>query len=237
MLIVIAPLVFAAVSVATNVPTVSIGVGPITLLTPSHLTVQANAQVPATCTRASSSPSLGGLRVGSTVTIECKHGVLVSITAGFGSSGGFVPLFGPTLNLPGPVAIAGLPEKFGRAVPVPGRYPTTQQCVAAWNASAPLAARQALGIRPHSLLMSKAISLLSTPVINYSDSGHLIAKGPTCYVWFLLPGARAATVRSLWKDGAAEDWSGYVGSLGRVPTTVVTAPGWFSVSANGTLTS
>jgi hypothetical protein len=178
------------------------------------------------------------------VTIECKQGVLVSITAGLG--GGFspvVPIFGPTLSLPGSVAIAGLPENFGSAVPVPGPYPTTKQCVAAWNTSAPLASRQAIGEqKPLAVDVSSDFAAdyaRTRNPIGFSGSGHLIAKGPSCFFSFLLPGARTATVRSLWKDGAAKNWSGYIGSLGRVPTTVVTAPpaGWFWVSDNGTLSS
>jgi hypothetical protein len=41
---------------------------------------------------------------------------------------------------------------------------------------------------------------------------HTIAKGPMCWIVFILPGetARTARVMSLWKVGKAEGWTGYI---------------------------
>ena len=76
MLVVIVPLAFAAVSFA-GVPSFSITKGHVTSLTPTELTVQtvqAQGQVPTSCTRASSSPAFTGFKVGDLVTIDASSG-------------------------------------------------------------------------------------------------------------------------------------------------------------------
>jgi hypothetical protein len=226
-LVVIVPLAFAAVSFAV-VPSFSIAQGPVTLLTSSELTVQANAQVPTSCTRASSSPAVAGFKVGDQVTINCVQGVLVSIAAGLRR-----PPLGPV------IPIRGLPESGG-GVPVPGPSPTADKCVAAWNATAPIASRQAIG----------AQSPLAAYVGIESESLASSPQGPACSIWFVLPGVRTAWVTSVWKVGTARDWQGFTQHGDWGPTRgilslaivdgIVAAPTpeashWFWVSQNGTL--
>jgi hypothetical protein len=238
MLVVIVSLTFAAVSLA-GVQSFSIGQGPITLLTPSELTVQANAQIPTSCRRASSSPAITGFKVGEQVTVNCVQGVLVSIARQLGS-----PPLGAVIPIP------GLQESLG-GVPVSGPNPTADQCVAAWNATAPLASRQAVG----------AESPLAAYVGIEGDSAASSVTGPACSIWFVLPGVRTAWVMSVWKDGTAREWRGFAQPGYMAPTrgilsqaivrAIATAstPGtsdlgtgiqpnhWFWVSRNGTLSS
>jgi hypothetical protein len=233
MLVLIVPLVFAAVSFA-GVPSFSIAQGPITALTPSGLTVQANAQVPTSCTRASSSPAVAVFKVGDQVTINCIQGVLVSIAAGLGK-----PRLGPV------IPITGLPESNG-GVPAPGPPPTHNQCAAAWNTTAPLAARHAIGaLTPHAAHVGAGSSSLASP----TPSVHAVATGPDCEIWFLLPGIRTAWVRSVWKHRTARDWVGFIeqgggfgvgrGILSQAIVKVMaeTNQGWFWVSENGALSN
>jgi hypothetical protein len=186
MLVLIVPLVLAAVSVA-GVPAFGVGLGPITLLTPSELTVQANAQVPTSCRRTSSSPAVAGFVVGDEVTINCVQGVLVSIASGFGGGS-----LGPVIS------IAGLQE-IGGGVPAPGPNPTARQCAASWNATAPLASRDAIG----------AQSALGAYVGSESVSLDDTTTGPACSIYFVLPGVRTAWVTSVWKDGTTPEWRGF----------------------------
>jgi hypothetical protein len=194
MLIAVVPLAFAAVA-AASVPSFSIAQGPITSLTPSGLTVQANAQVPTSCTRASSSPAVAGFKVGDQVTINCIQGVLVSIAAGLGK---------PPLHVPD-IPIPGLPESNG-GVPVRGPRPTADQCVAAWDATAPLASREAIGAQSP---LAATVGVESESLASPTPSLHTVATGPICSIWFALPGLRAASVTSMWKDGTARDWEGF----------------------------
>jgi hypothetical protein len=237
MLVGTVPLAFAAVSVA-GVQSFGVGLGPITLLTPSELTVQANGQVPTSCRRTSSSPAVAGFKVGDQVTINCVQGVLVSIASGFGRGS-----LGPVISIPGL-------QEIPHGVPAPGPHPTAHQCVAAWNATAPLASRQAIGTQ----------SPLGAYVGSESGGSADTATGPFCSIYFVLPGMRTAWVTSVWKNGTAGEWTGFTqtGSIGptrgilsrAVIKAIATAstPGvslgtgiqpsrWFWVSRNGTLSS
>jgi hypothetical protein len=252
MLAVIVPLAFVAATAAATVFPISIAGGPVTSLTSSGVTVQANGEVPTSCTRTSSSPALTGFKVGENVTIECKQGILVTVAAGLGRPRGFTPPpFGSWPDLPSAGAVAGLPDNFGDAVPASGPYPTTSQCASAWNATAPAASRQAIGAQ-HPLaanVTSNWIADYATKTTKLSNGvsvtgsgGPLIAKGRECLISFWLPGARTATIRSLWKDGKAQDWNGYVSGLGRyIDTNQQLGLGggaglaWFSVAGDGTL--
>ena len=100
MLVVIVSLAFATVSFA-GVPAFSIAQGPVTSLSTSELTVQANAQIPTSCTRASSSPVVAGFKVGDQVTINCVQGVLVSIAKGLSK-----PPLGPVIPIRGLPTVA-----------------------------------------------------------------------------------------------------------------------------------
>src|ERR1700689_3038286 len=111
MFVVIVPLAFAAVSFA-GVQSFGVGLGPITLLTPSELTVQANGQVPTSCRRTSSSPAVAGFKVGDQATINCVQGVLIGIASGFGRGS-----LGPVISIPGL-------QESPRGVPAPGPNPT-----------------------------------------------------------------------------------------------------------------
>jgi hypothetical protein len=237
MLVVIVPLSFAAVSSA-GVQSFGIGQGPITLLTPSQLTVQANARVPTSCRRTSSSPVVAGFKVGDQVTINCVQGVLVSIASGFNAA----PL-GPVISIPGL-------QEGPRGVPVPGPNPTARQCVAAWNTTAPLASRQAIGAQSAfgAYVGIESVRLAGT------------ATGSSCSIYFALPGSRTAWVTSVWKDGSAGEWTGFTQHGNTGPTrgilsraiieAIATAstPGtslgtgtqpnhWFWVSQHGTLSN
>jgi hypothetical protein len=218
-LVAIVPLAFAAVSSATTVvPAFNTAYGPITSLTPSDLTVQANAQIPTSCMRTSASPTVARFKVGDQVTIACEYGALASIAKGHGFR------LGPVISIP------GLTERFGDALPVPGPRPTQERCAAAWNKHAPLASRQAIGaLTPLAVFVGAGTTDASAP----PPSSH-IASGPTCNISFYLPGWRTAEVSSVWKHGAAQDWSGFVhGGYGHL---LIIQPS-FSVSANGTLSS
>jgi hypothetical protein len=190
MLVLIVPLVLAAVSVSVSVagvPAFGVGLGPITLLTSSELTVQENAQVPTSCRRTSASPAVAGFEVGDEVTINCVQGVLVSIASGFGGGS-----LGPVIS------IAGLQEVSG-GVPAPGPNPTARQCAAAWNGTAPLASRDAIG----------AQSALGAYVGSESISLDDTTTGPACSIYFVLPGVRTSWVTSVWKDGTTPEWRGF----------------------------
>lgn len=220
MLVLIVPLAFAAVSSATTVvPLFNTAYGPITSLTRSELTVQANAEIPTSCTRASAAPGVAGLKVGDQVTIACTNGVLASITKGQGQR------LGPV------IPITGLSQSFGGALPAPGLRPTQEQCTAAWNKNAPLASRQTIGaLTPLAVQVSRGTSSAVSP----TPSFHTVASGPICIISFFLTGARTARVSSVWKHGTARDWRGFIdGGYGHV---FITPPG-FSISANGTLTN
>jgi hypothetical protein len=215
----IAPLVFAASSLATTVPPFTTAYGPITSLTPSGLTVQANAEIPTSCTTTSSSPTLAGFRVGDQVTIACKEGVLASITMGRGQPGVGRPV----------IPIAGLAESFSGALPTPGPSPTQEQCAAAWNKNAPPASRAAIAaLSP----LAVQVGAGSAGVVSPPPNPHTVASGPTCVISFVLPGARTAQVSSVWKQGTAQSWRGFID--GGYRPFFVTKPG-FSVSASGTL--
>lgn len=242
MLVPIVSLTFAAVSLA-GVQSFSIGQGPITLLTPSELTVQANAEIPTSCMRASSSPAIAGFKIGDRVTINCVQGVLVSISGKLGS-----PPLGPVTPIP------GLRESPG-GVPVPGPSPSANQCKAAWNATAPLVSRQAIAAQdPLAAYVGSSTADLGASTRSSQD-----VAGPTCSIWFALPGVRTTWVTSVWKDGTARDWRGfgqrgYMGptrgilsqatvkaiATASTPGTSVLGSGiqashWFWVSPNGTL--
>jgi hypothetical protein len=220
LLVAIVPLVFATASPATTVPLFTTAYGPITSLTPTELTVQANAQIPTSCTRTSAAPTIAGLRVGDQVTIACTHGVLASITKTSSRS-----RLGPV------IAIAGLSEGFGVALPVPGPRPTQEQCAAAWNKNAPLESREAIGVlTPLAVQVSRGTTAVVSPPPNI----HTTASGPTCNISFVLPGARTARVSSVWKHGTAQNWTGFIDrGYGHI---LITQPG-FSVSVNGSLTN
>ena len=225
-LVVIVSLAFATDSFA-GAPAFSIAQGPVTLLSTSELTVQANAQIPTSCTRSSSSPVVAGFKVGDQVTINCVQGVLVSIAKGLSK-----PPLGPV------IPIRGLPQ-FHAGVPIPGPNPTAGQCVAAWNAGAPLVAREAIG----------AQSPLAAYVGTESVSRGSSPGGPACSIYFALPGVRTAWVTGVWKDGAARTWQGFTedGDMGptrgilslaiikEIAATSPEASHWFWVSQHGTI--
>jgi hypothetical protein len=232
MLVLIVPLAFAAVSFA-GVPSFSIAQGPITSLTPSNLTVQANARNPTSCTRTSSSPAVAGFKVGDQITINCIQGVLVSIAGGLDK-----PRLGPV------IPITGLPESHG-GVPAPGPPPTHNQCAVAWNTTSPVASRQAIGaLAPLGAFVGGGSSSLVS-----ATPSHLVATGPNCVIWFVLPGMRTAELISVWKHRTAQDWQGFIehgGGFGAtrgilsqaiIKVMAETSQGWFWVSENGTLSS
>jgi hypothetical protein len=216
------PLAFAAASSAAIVVPLFVSAdGPITSLARSGLTVQANAQVPTSCTRSSASPPLAGFKLGDQVTIACEQGALVSITMGRGQPG----LGSPVIPIP------GLTEQLGGALPAPGPRPTKDQCAAAWSENAPFASRAAIrALRP----LVVQVTAGSLGVLSAPPDSHSIAEGPTCVISFLLPGARTAQVISVWKHGTARAWRGFVD--GGYRTLFIIKPG-FSASANGTLRS
>jgi hypothetical protein len=216
----IVPLVFAAVSSATSgLPLFNTAYGPITSLTGSGLTLQADGEIPTSCTTTPGSPTATGFKVGEQVTIACKRGVLASITKGRGE-----PRLGPV------IPITGLAESLKGALPARGPRPTQEQCAAAWNRNAPLASRQAIGA-----LIPLAIQVVvgsGDVLTSPPPSSHVVASGPICDISFVLPGARTARVTSVWKHGTARDWQGSID--GGYPHLVITLPG-FSVSAIGKL--
>jgi hypothetical protein len=142
----------------------------------------------------SSSPSIGGFKLGDVVMVACEQGVLNRIASGNIHLGPLIP-------------IPGLPARpVASGSPVPGPNPTKAQCAAAWNETSPLAARQAIG----------ALTPFGATVSWSSQTSSLSATGPVCVITFVLPGeaARAATVTSLWVHGKADNWAGYVGPGG-----------------------
>ncbi len=204
---------------ATPPPSLFYEQGPITSLSASKLTVQGDGQLPLTCAREPVSPSIGGFEVGDMVMIDCDQGVLARIAKAVRST------FGPTRS------ITGLPNRFARGAPVSGPSPTKQQCASAWNATAPVAARQAIA----------ALSPLGAQVAwgradRDSPTGQAMSEGPFCQISFVLPGrsARIATVTSFWKRGEPEGWAGFIDQTGaRFFLTADETE--FSVSATGTL--
>jgi hypothetical protein len=219
MLVVIVPLAFAAASSATIVvPVFNTADGQITSLTRSEVTVQANAEVPTSCAKTSASPALAGFKVGEQVTIACTQGVLASITKG-------PPRLGPDIPIP------GLSESFGGALPVSGPRPTQEQCAAAWNKNAPLAAQQAVGaLAP----LAVQVGVGAGGVISPPPTMHTIASGPICSISFALTGARTAEVSSVWKHGTAQNWRGFIKRGYPAPLHDITQAG-FTISASGTL--
>ena len=230
---VIVALALAAVSSAANFPNgLTIAKGEITSLSPTALTVQANAGGPTTCTRPSSSPIVAGFKVGELVSIDCQNGVLSTIAPS--------RLIHLGLDL---TLIPGIPESPDRpaATPVPAPRPTQQQCATAWNTTAPVASQQALGaeapVTAHATVSSVSMPLPGTQLA-FAQTAHglktvsPVVTGPTCTIWFALPGPRHAMVYGVWKDGTVPAWFGF------------TQPGFeyingttFRVSANGTLSS
>jgi hypothetical protein len=192
--------------------------------------VQANGAIPTSCTRTSSSPAVAGFKVGEQVTIDCKGGVLVSITAGLGRHRSLL------------IPIPGLAENWSAGpAPVGGPRPTRDQCAAAWNATAPLVSRQAIG----ALTPLAAQVSTNPPYISVMrPSVRVIATVPACSISFVLPGARTAHVGSPWEDGTAQVWIGSIEHGGPFSTNdasvkekAETSQGWFRVSQNGTLSS
>jgi hypothetical protein len=220
MVVVVVPLALAAAaSAAPTVPLFNTAYGPITALTPKSLTVQADAQIPTTCASTTTSPSAARFKLGDQVTIACKQGVLVSIARGHGS-----PRLGPVIPIP------GLTESFDNGLPAPGPPPTQRQCAAAWNENAPLTSREAIGsLSPLAVEVFRGSSDVASPPPNT----HTVAQGPTCDITFVLPGVRTAQVTSVWKQGTAKSWRGFID--GGYPHLFVTQPG-FSVSPDGTVT-
>ena len=164
-LVVIVSLAFATDSFA-GAPAFSIAQGPVTLLSTSELTVQANAQIPTSCTRSSSSPSRR--RISRLATRSRSTAYRVSWSASPKGSG--KPPLGPV------IPIRGLPQ-FHAGVPIPGPNPTAGQCVAAWNAGAPLVAREAI----------RAQTPLAAYVGTESVSRGSSPGGPACSIYFALP--------------------------------------------------
>jgi len=228
----IVSLAFAAASLATSFPNGLTSVqGPITSLTPTALTVQANGAVPTTCTRPSSSPVGAGFKLGELVRIDCENGVLLDVAqAGLN--------LGLDITL-----IPGLPENSNvdARVPTPALSPTRSQCAAAWNATAPLASRQTIGAGAP-LTAQVATMSVSAPVpgtrLVVQQTGHgvvvvsPVVTGPACVIDFALPGPRHAMAHGLWKDGTVPEWNGFI----QHGSNYMDGP-LFQVSANGTISS
>jgi hypothetical protein len=215
-----APLAFAAVSAATTPPSLN-EQGPITSLTASGVTVQGNGQIPLICSRTSASPSVVGLKVGETVMMACDKGVLARIAKARPAA------LGPTTS------IAGLPNSFAPGAPAPGPFPARGQCAAAWNATAPVAARQAIGaLSPLGAQVSVGTASRVSPPPNIQT----LSRGPVCAISFVLPGqtARTASVTSFWKHGKPEGWAGYIDQSGSRLFLSTDETG-FTVSASGIL--
>ena len=228
----ILPLVFAAASGGTNLPHgLTFVQGPITSLTPTALTVQANGAVPTTCTRPPSSPVGAGFKLGELVNIDCQYGVLISASQAGLRLG---------LNI---TLIPGLPENpnVDARAPVPAPSPTQSQCAAAWNATAPLSSRQAIGVGAP-LTAQVGTQSVSAPVpgtrLAVQQTGHgvvvvsPVVTGPACVIEFALPGPRRAMVHGLWKDGTVPEWNGFI----QHGSNYMDGP-LFQVAPNGTISS
>src|SRR5262249_14255588 len=143
--------------------------------------------------------SVRGFKVGDLVMIDCDQGILARIAKAASTRGG------PATS------IVGLPNRFAVGSPAPGPAPTKAQCAAAWNATAPLAARQAIrALSPLGALISRGSADRVSPVTQTTT------QGPFCQISFVLPGqsARTATVTSFWKHGEPEGWTGFIAHTG-----------------------
>ena len=162
--------------------------------------------------------------------VKGTHAVVTAFTLACATAAGASAAASrPALPLPAVPAATLLPAVAATSSAEAGR-PSSEGCVAAWNATSEPSARASI-VRRHPSGASIGGAVPATGLGQKIGLEPLAIRASGCTISFVLPTGHTLSVWGLWKGGSVASWGSL--NLSAKPVTVIENA---TIHANGTLT-